>query len=60
MEVINPDNEIVDKLNCITKSDFSCQTLYTITDDMISGKYIFRAADSSDLENTSEATYFVE
>ena len=60
VEVINPDNEIVDKLNCITKSDFSCQTLYTITDDMISGNYIFRAADSSDLENTSEATYFVE
>ena len=60
IKIINPDNEEVDQLNCITKSDFTCQTLYTITDDMLKGEYIFRAADSSDLEKTSEVRFLAK
>lgn len=60
IQIIDPDNVKIDEINCITKSDFTCQTLYTITKDMIRGEYTIKAADSSDKNNTSEVRYLAK
>lgn len=60
IEIIDPDNIKIDELTCITKSDFTCQTLYTITKEMIRGEYTIIAADSSDRKNTSEVKFLAK
>ena len=54
-EIINEQEQLVDKLNCNTTSKFKCEIIWTITKDVLPGTYTVRAYDAiSEVKKTFE------
>ena len=47
IEISNQNGEIIDKsMKCNTTSDFKCEVLWTITDEILPGTYIVKVKDA--------------
>jgi hypothetical protein len=46
VEIINNEQQVIDKLNCNTTTEFKCEVLWTISKDVVPGEYTIKAYDS--------------
>ena len=54
-EILNEQNQLVDKLTCNTTSEFKCELIWTVTKDILPGTYTVKAYDAiSEVQKTFE------
>ena len=54
-EILNEQDELIDKLTCNTTSEFKCELIWTVTKDILPGTYTVRAYDAiSEVQKTFE------
>ncbi|MDC4220727.1 MAG: hypothetical protein MTZ47_03250, partial [Candidatus Nitrosopumilus limneticus] len=57
IEIINEQNELVEKMKCNTTKEFKCETFWSISKDTLPGMYTIKVYDPT---NSSQIAFLLE